>query len=146
MSAEACSAARLEQQSLPEGLSIMSYRVLLLTAAATSLALAACNQKPAGPVTGAPIASLPLAEATPPPAVIAPVADQLPPAPPLARVARPQRPLYSYVDDAYELGDAFADSPPDYTVYYEGERPWVWRSGGGEYLSLIHISEPTRPY
>ncbi len=34
-----------------------------MTAAAASLMLAACNQKPAGPVTGAPVASLPLAEA-----------------------------------------------------------------------------------
>ena len=29
------------------------------------------------------------------------------------------------------LGDAFGDSPPDYAVDYQGERPWVWRSGSG---------------
>nr|MEA2799432.1 hypothetical protein [Phenylobacterium sp.] len=123
----------------------MSYRRLLLTAAATSLALAACNQKPAAPVTGAPIASLPLAQAAPPPEVVAPAADQLPPAPPLRRAARP-RPIYSYVDAAYELGDAFADSPPDYTVDYEGERPWVWRSGGGEYRVVEQTPYGIREY
>ncbi|HEV7385348.1 MAG TPA: hypothetical protein VGN89_10755, partial [Phenylobacterium sp.] len=124
----------------------MSYRRLLLTAAATSLALAACNQKPAAPVTGAPIASLPLAEAAPPPEVVAPAADQLPPAPPLRRSARPPRPIYSYVDAAYDLGDAFADSPPDYTVDYEGERPWVWRSGGGEYRVVEQTPRGMREY
>ena len=124
----------------------MSYRRLLLTAAATSLALAACNQKPAAPVTGAPIASLPLAQAAPPPEVVAPAADQLPPAPPLRRAARPPRPIYSYVDAAYDLGDAFADSPPDYTVDYEGERPWVWRSGGGEYRVVEQTPYGIREY
>ncbi|MFI4966681.1 MAG: hypothetical protein ACHP9T_15090, partial [Caulobacterales bacterium] len=71
---------------LVTGLNVMSYRRLLLTAAATSLALAACNQKPAAPVTGAPIASLPLAQGAPPPAVLAPTTAQLPGAAPI-RVA-----------------------------------------------------------
>ncbi|HEY2752598.1 hypothetical protein [Phenylobacterium sp.] len=124
----------------------MSYRQVLLTAAAASLMLAACNGKPAGPATGAPIASLPLAQSAPPPEVIAPDANQLPPAPPLPRLARPPRPLYSYVDDAYELGDAFADSPPDYTVDYQGERPWVWRSGGGEYRVVEQTPYGIREY
>ena len=124
----------------------MSYRLLLLTAAATSLALAACNQKPAGPVTGAPIASLPLAEAAPPPETPAPYADALPPAPPITRVATAPHSVYSYVDDAYALSDALADSPPDYTVDYDGVRPWVWRSGDGEYRVVEDTPDGERYY
>src|SRR6185312_10081532 len=66
------------------GFNIMSYRHILLTAAATSLALAACNQQQAAaPATGAPIARLPLAQAAPPPEVAAPPAEALPAAPPI---------------------------------------------------------------
>jgi hypothetical protein len=124
----------------------MTYRRLLLTAAATSLMLAACNQKPAGPVTGAPIASLPLADAAPPPETAAPPASELPPAPPITRVSAPRQPAYSYIDDAYDLGDAFADSPPDYTVDYDGVQPWVWRSSGGDYRVVEQTSYGEREY
>src|SRR6185437_7557493 len=124
----------------------ISYRRLLLTAAAASLALAACDQKTAGPVTGAPIASLPLAQTAPPPESVAPYADALPPAPPLPRAARPRRPVYAYVDDAYRLSDAFGDSPPDYTVDYDGVRPWVWRAGDGEYRVVEDTPEGEREY
>ncbi|MFL5296545.1 MAG: hypothetical protein ACJ798_09210 [Phenylobacterium sp.] len=120
----------------------MTHRTLLLTAAAVAaLGLSACEravQQP--PATGAPIASLPLAQATPPAYQPAPAADQLPPGPPLRR-ARPNRPLYAYVDDAYMIGDAFGDSPPDYTVDYDGTYPWVWRSSYGAY----RVAEET-PY
>jgi len=124
----------------------MTYRRLLLTAAATSLALAACDQKAAAPVTGAPIASLPLAQAVPPPETIAPDLNALPAAPPIQRAAKPRRPVYAYVDDAYRLGDAFADSPPDYTVDYEGSSPYVWRSGAGEYRVVEQTPDGERDY
>ena len=124
----------------------MTYRRLLLTAAASSLALAACNQQPAAPATGAPIASLPLAQSAPPPETAAPALNALPPAPPLPRAARPKRPAYAYVDDAYRMGDAFADSPPDYTVDYDGERPYVWRSTGGEYRVVEQTPDGQREY
>jgi hypothetical protein len=124
----------------------MTYRRLLLTAAATSLVLAACNQQPAGPVSGAPIASLPLAEAAPPPEAAAPSASDLPPAPPITRVSTPRQPAYSYIDDAYDLGDAFADSPPDYTVDYDGVQPWVWRSSGGDYRVVEQTPNGEREY
>ncbi|HEX2815706.1 MAG TPA: hypothetical protein VHN39_04910, partial [Phenylobacterium sp.] len=124
----------------------MTYRHLLLTAAATSLMLAACNQQPAAPATGAPIASLPLAEAAPPPEAAAPYADALPPAPPIPRAVKPRRPVYAYVDDAYRMGDAFADSPPDYTVAYEGEHPYVWRANDGEYRVVEDTPDGEREY
>ena len=75
---------------LPKGLNAMSYRHILLTAAATSLALAACDQKSAGPVTGAPIASLPLAQSAPPAEAAAPYAEALPPAPTLRKASHPK--------------------------------------------------------
>lgn len=124
----------------------MTCRRLLLTAAATSLMLAACNPKPAGPVTGAPIASLPLADAAPPPEVAAPAASDLPPAPPIRRISTPRQPVYSYIDDAYDLGDAFADSPPDYTVDYEGVQPWIWRTSGGDYRVVEQTPYGEREY
>jgi hypothetical protein len=126
----------------------MTQRLLLLTAAASVLALAACDraqQQAAAPATGAPIAALPLATAAPPPEQVAPYANQLPPAPPLPR-ARPRRAAYSYIDDAYALGDVFADSPPDYTVAYDGEYPWIWRTGDGAYRVVEDTPDGYREY
>ena len=40
-------------------------------------------------------------------------------------VAQPQQ-AYEYIDDAYEVNDAFGDSPPDYGFDYDGQRPWMW--------------------
>src|SRR5436305_1651708 len=114
----------------------MTQRTLLATAAAAALlALSACDRpvQQAPPATGAPIASLPLAQAPPPAEQVAPPVTALPPAPPLPRAARPKRPVYAYVDDAYRMGHVFADSPPDYTIDYEGSAPHVWRSSDGEY-------------
>src|SRR5579871_624145 len=129
----------------------MTQRTLLFAAAASAvLALAACNkaadQQAGQPVTGAPIASLPLAQAAPPPEQVAPNADQLPPAPAMRHVARPRRAAYSYVDDAYQLGDALADSPPDYTVDYDGAAPWVWRASDGEYRVVEDTPDGYRQY
>ena len=104
----------------------MSYRLLLLSAAAAAtLGLAACEEnKTQAPVTGAPLVSLPLAEGAPPPEAFAPYAGELPAAPPLRRVSA-RRPAYAYIDDAYDLGYAFADSPPDYFVEYLPDDPWI---------------------
>ena len=121
----------------------MRNRMFLLSAAVAALGLAACNphndQSASAPASGAPIASLPLAEGAPPPLVTAPGFSALPAAPRVKTVAVPPRERYRYIDRAYDLGEAFADSPPDYTVDYEGVRPWIWRSGRGEY----RVVEPT---
>ena len=121
----------------------MRNRPLFLTLALAGVSVAACNrqtaQAPAPPATGAPIASLPLAEGAPPPAALAPAAAALPPAKPVKVVRAPARTQYRYIDRAYAMGEAFADSPPDYTVDYDGVRPDVWRSEDGAY----RVVEPT---
>ena len=129
----------------------MRNRQFLLSAAAiAALGLAACNQHaeqtPAAPATGAPIASLPLAEGAPPPLVPAPDVAALPSAPPVKTVSVPARERYRYIDRAYDLGEAFADSPPDYTVDYEGVRPWIWRSNGGQYRVVEQTPDGPRIY
>ncbi|MDQ2861830.1 MAG: hypothetical protein M3T55_14155, partial [Pseudomonadota bacterium] len=50
-------------------------------------------------------------------------------------VATPPPPAqqYQYVDQAASMSAAFANTPPDYTVDYQGTRPWIWRSGDGAY-------------
>ncbi|HEY5410928.1 MAG TPA: hypothetical protein VIJ94_09405, partial [Caulobacteraceae bacterium] len=119
----------------------LAKAILFLTVA--GLSLAACNQHtaqaPGAPATGAPIASLPLAEGAPPPLIAAPALAALPAAAPIQTIATPQRERYRYIDRAQSLGAAFADSPPDYTVDYQGVRPWIWRSNRGEY----RVVEPT---
>jgi hypothetical protein len=125
----------------------MTQRTLLLSAAAVAvLALAACDKaQQQAPATGAPIAALPLAQAAPPPEQVAPYVNQLPPAPPLPR-ARPRKAAYSYIDDAYWMGDTFADSPPDYTVDYDGEYPWIWRTSDGAYRVVEDTPDGYREY
>ncbi len=122
--------------------------VLFLTVA--GLALTACNrqtgQTPEAPATGAPIASLPLAQGAPPPMIVAPALTDLPATQPVRNVSAPPRERYRYIDRAQTLGDAFADSPPDYTVDYQGVRPWVWRSGHGEYRVVEPTPEGERTY
>lgn len=112
------------------------------------LALAACNRNQAQqPVTGAPIAALQLATAPPPPTHYAPPASALPPPPTPARVAyRPPRERYRYLTDAYDMADAFGDTPPDYTVDYDGERPWIWRADDGAYRMVEWLPEGARYY
>ena len=121
----------------------MRNHSIVLTLALAGLGLAACNQQSGqnatDQVTGAPAASLPLAQGAPPPLVDAPSADALPSAPPAKYVNAPPQQRYRYIDRAYSLGQAFADSPPDYAVDYQGVRPWVWRSDDGEY----RVVEPT---
>jgi len=112
------------------------------------LALGACNKSPQPvqqPVTGAPVAALQLATAPPPPQTYAPPAAALPPPP--RRVAyRPHREHWRYLTDAYDMSDAFADTPPDYTVPYEGEYPYVWRADDGAYRVVEWLPEGARYY
>lgn len=124
-----------------------------LALAMASLALQGCNQQGPGsqqaaqPITGAPIASLGLAEAAPPPMAAAPSATQLPSAGRI-RVAGPRAPRerYRYIDDAYRMSDAFGDTPPDYTVDYQGSRPWVWRAQNGAYRVVEYTPDGERDY
>ena len=124
------------------------HLAMSLTGGLACLALTACNRDQAQqPVTGAPIAALQLATATPPPTHYAPPASALPPPPAPARVAlRPPRERYRYLTDAYDMADAFADTPPDYTVDYEGERPWIWRADDGAYRMVEWLPEGARYY
>ncbi|MDE2488300.1 MAG: hypothetical protein KGO51_12970, partial [Alphaproteobacteria bacterium] len=128
----------------------MHSRLILFTGAAAALALAGCSrqggQPPAPPATGAPIASLPLAQGAPPPAALAPPTAQLPPAPPVKVVQSEPTTRYRYIDRAYAMGQTFGDTPPDYTVDYQGERPWVWRSERGDYRIVEPTPEGDRAY
>jgi len=111
------------------------------------LALAACNKTPQAdqPVTGAPVAALELATAPPPPPSYAPTASALPPAPrPVAY--RPSPEHWRYLTDAYDMSDAFADTPPDYTVDYEGEDPYIWRADDGAYRVVEWLPDGARYY
>jgi hypothetical protein len=111
------------------------------------LALAACNKSPQGtePVSGAPVAALQLATAPPPPPTYAPPASALPPAPrTVAYQPRPEH--WRYLSDAYGMSDAFADTPPDYTVPYDGEDPYVWRADDGAYRVVEWLPDGARYY
>jgi hypothetical protein len=126
--------------------------LLSVSALALAAALAGCGPKSstevaAAPATGAPIDSLPLAAGGSSSATYAPAATQLPRGAPI-RVASSgvERQPYRYIDDAYDLGDAFADSPPDYTVDYNGVRPWVWRSQKGAYRVVEQTPDGERDY
>jgi hypothetical protein len=130
----------------------MPRKHLMLTSALAlamaALALQGCNQQTpasqqaAQPITGAPLASLGLADA-PPPAALSP----LPAAAPIRVAARrAPRERYRYVDDAYEMTDAFGDSPPDYTVDYQGARPWIWRAQNGAYRVVEWTPDGERDY
>ena len=100
------------------------------------------------PVTAAPIAALPLATAAlTTPATDAPVATALPSGAGRIRFGiRHGRERYDYTDRAYAMGRAFGDTPPDYTVDYEGTRPWVWRSNDGGYRVVERLADGQRTY
>jgi len=125
-------------------------RQWLCGSALLCLVLGACNKNPqttqaTQPATGAPIAALQLATAPPPPPTYAPPASALPPAP--RRVAyRPSREHWRYLTDAYDMSDAFADTPPDYTVPYDGEDPYVWRADDGAYRVVEWMPQGARYY
>jgi len=111
------------------------------------LALAACNKAPQAsqPVTGAPIAALQLASAPPPPPTYAPPASALPP-PPRPVAYRPHPQHWRHLTDAYDMSDAFGDTPPDYTVDYDGEEPYVWRADDGAYRVVEWLPDGARYY
>ncbi len=124
-----------------------------------SLLLAACD-KPAPnanqaataansgqPVTAPPIAALQLATGAPPPLAPAPPAAALPPPTRAIRYARrPRADRYRYLERAYAAGDAYNGTPPDYTVDYQGTRPWIWRAHDGAYRVVERLPEGERDY
>ena len=121
------------------------FAVALLLA---GVSLTACQKAQNGssqPVTGAPIAALPLASAAPPPTPAAPPASALPwPSRPIRYAA--DRSPYHYLDQAYRESEAFGDTPPDYTVDYDGSRPWIWRADNGAYRVVERLPEGERTY
>ncbi|ESQ91522.1 hypothetical protein ABAC460_05935 [Asticcacaulis sp. AC460] len=72
---------------------------------------------------------------------LAPAVEALPTAQKRVTVthAAPSQPVYRYVEDAYEMDEAFGDAPPDYGFDYGGVQPWVWRTAGDAWRMV----EPT---
>ena len=123
--------------------------ISLVALTATGALLAACDQRQAAGVP--PIdsfeTSMGLDDGPPPPVAYGPAVAALEPGQPLRVTAlgpAPER--YRYIDDAYEMVDAFGDSPPDYAFDYGGAEPWVWRSGGGYYRVVEAIPDGYREY
>src|ERR1700757_1595520 len=102
-----------------------SKQMSQLAAGVSLLLVLGCNKQPNPAANGAPaeappIAALPLAAAAVAPAALAPAASALPP--PAQRISYappPPSERYRYIDRAYSMGDAFAGTPPDYTVDYQ---------------------------
>ena len=132
---------------------------LALGAVTSALLLSACNRgtPSAGPsssnlaaatngepVSAPPIAALPLATATPIAASAAP--ETLPLARAIHVASGPRAGRYRYVDRAAEYNRGFADTPPDYTVDYQGTRPWVWRANNGSYRVVENLPRGAREY
>ncbi len=132
---------------------------LTLGVGLAAMALAGCNKgTPAAPqqtasgtgqpVTAPPIAALPLATAAPSaPALAAPPATALPAATRAIRLTPGRRAdRYRYAERAYAMSQAFGESPPDYTVDYQGTRPWIWRADNGGYRVVERLPEGQRVY
>lgn len=130
---------------------------LAVVAVTAALGLSACNEAtptpPASgvaseasgqPVSAAPIAALPLATATPVASPLAPAT--LPPARAIKVATRPRPERYRDVDRVAEYNRGFADTPPDYTVDYQGTRPWVWRANNGAYRVVEQLPHGSRNY
>lgn len=100
------------------------------------------------PAAAPPIAALPLTPAVATqPMTYAPVASALPQATRSMRVGlRHDQTRYGYTDRANAMSRAFGDTPPDYTVDYQGSRPWVWRSDNGGYRVVEQLPEGQRTY
>ena len=96
------------------------------------------------PVSAPPIAALPLATATPIAASAAP--ETLPLARAIHIASGPRAGRYRYVERAAEYNRGFADTPPDYTVDYQGTRPWVWRADNGSYRVVENLPRGAREY
>ena len=136
----------------PAKRSVSRHRLFTM-ALLCATALAGCNKaqdsatQNGAPATGAPIAALALATSAPPPTAYAPPVQQIPPAP--VRIATrsvPRSERYRYIDDASTMSGAFGATPPDYTVDYDGTRPWVWRSDDGDYRIVELLPEGERIY
>lgn len=133
---------------------------LALAAVAAALSLGACNRAtrsaPAEstglaaadtsgqPVSAPPIAALPLATATPVAASLAPAT--LPRGRAIRVASRSRAERYRYIDRAAEYNRGFANTPPDYTVDYQGTRPWVWRANNGAYRVVEQLPQGQRDY
>jgi hypothetical protein len=116
---------------------ILSISTVILAA---SLALGACNNPAPSDQTA--IGQTP-ASAT----GLAPAASELPASGPIRPAsAGVVREPYRYIDDAYALGDAFGDSPPDYTIDYGGTRPLIWRTRSGDYRMIERTDDGDRAY
>lgn len=130
-----------------------STRLPVLAGAISLIALmaAACNKHPSPSATEAPIvappaAALPMATTAEAPVAAAPPASALPPAPPLGFAPRPAGQRYGDLDRAYSMSRAFADTPPDYVVDYQGTRPWIWRARNGAYRIVERLPRGLRYY
>lgn len=122
------------------------------------LAMTACNKQPntvgntaaggnGAAVEAPPIAALPLATAAAPGAAPAPPVNALPAsAQPVPFTPAPPRERYRYLDSGYSMANAFADTPPDYTVDYQGTRPWIWRARNGAYRIVERLPRGERSY
>lgn len=130
---------------------------------ASRLALAACLLAPGlggcdraasaanpadQPAVAPPVAALPLTPAVATqPMAYAPVASALPQTTGHIRVVlRHDATRYGYIDRANAMSRAFGDTPPDYTVDYQGSRPWVWRSDDGGYRVVEQLPAGQRSY
>jgi hypothetical protein len=125
-------------------------RLSLLAAAGLIALTTACSrsaQQDAVSEIATPKAALPMTTAEAPPSAPAPTVRDLPPAPP-ARVARlrDEDQRYAYADLGYNMGDAFADAPPDYGFDYDGVQPWVWQSDAGAYQVVEPLPDGDRYY
>ncbi len=120
---------------------------LVLGASLAALTLQACGKSaPTGTaaVTSPPPGAMPLdSSGLPPPPAPATLAPA-PPAP-IAYVKAPTQ-RYRYVDRAAALNGAFADSPPDYAVDYDGSQPWIWRARDGSRRVVEHTADGDRYY
>jgi hypothetical protein len=129
-----------------------SVRTPYLVAGASLLGLliAGCNKQPSvteAPMVAPPAAALPMATGAAAPVAPAPVGAALPRGPSeIAYSPRPPSESYGYIDRAYSMGQAFADTPPDYTVDYQGTRPWIWRAGNGAYRIVERLPQGERYY
>mgnify|MGYP003341365286 CR=1 FL=1 len=104
----------------------MRTQALIVTASLVALTAAGCDRTPQASDP------LPLTTAAYEPLAPAPSVEALPRATParLAYLADPND-AYGYYDQAYDMGWAFADAPPDYAFDYDGVEPWVWETDDG---------------